>query len=240
MYRVYDLCLGCKGCKRECPSGLDVAKMKIEFLAHYNSARGIPVRAKMFGYIHELSRIASQARFLANFATGSQIPCWVLAQLGIYPNRSLPRFAPETFTDWFYKHQSVNHKTPNGKVVYFHDTWVTFYYPEVGKAAVKLLESAGFDAILAPQRVCCGPPMLSKGMVEPARSRARRNAALLAPYASQGIAIIGTEPSCILTFPDEYQGLLPGNADAKIVAENTFLLEEFLLKLQKDGKLNIS
>ncbi|MGH7807856.1 MAG: (Fe-S)-binding protein, partial [Thermodesulfobacteriota bacterium] len=240
MHRVYDLCIGCKACRRECPSGVDVAKMKIEFLAHYHAAYGMLIRDRVFGYIHELSSIASYIPSLANFATGSQISGWFLAQLGIHSSRSLPRLAGETFTGWFYNRKSASHKSSQGKVIYFDDTWVSFYYPEVGKAAVKLLESAGFDVILVPQRVCCGRPMLSKGMVELARSRARRNAALLGPYARRGIPIVGTEPSCILTFRDEYQDLLPGNDDAKIVAENSFLLEEFLLKLYKNGKLNIA
>jgi Fe-S oxidoreductase len=240
MYRVYDLCIACKGCKKECPSSVDVAKMKSEFLAHYHATHGIPIRDRMFGYIHELSRIASPIASLANSAIGNPVSRWFLANFGIHPNRSLPRFARRTFTDWFYNRLVVKLKASLGKVVYFHDTWVAFYYPEVGQAAVKLLEAADFDVILVPNRVCCGRPMLSKGMVEAARSYARRNVKLLASYARQGIPIIGTEPSCILTFRDEYLDLLPGNADAKTLAENSFLLEEFLFKLQKEGKLNLS
>jgi len=239
MYRVYDLCLACKGCKRECPSGVDVAKMKIEFLAHYHAAHGIPVRDRMFGYIHEISRISSSLATLANFVLGNPVSRWFLTQMGVHQNRSLPPLAHKTFTDWFQRRKSVNHKTPRKKAVYFHDTWVTFYYPQVGQAAVRLLESAGFDVTIVSNRVCCGRPMLSKGLVESARSHARQNVALLAPYARQGIPIVGTEPSCILTFRDEYLDLLPSNADAKILAENTFLLEELLLKLQKNGELNI-
>ncbi len=240
MYRIYDLCLACKGCKSECPSSVDVAKMKIEFLAHYHAAHGIPLRDRLFAYIHELSRIAASLAPLANLAAGSRMTRWFLARLGIHSNRLLPRFARQTFPEWFRHRQRVNHKAPRGQVIYFHDTWVTFNYPEVGQATVKLLEAAGFEVVLVPQRVCCGRPMLSKGIVEPARSRARRNVALLVSYARQGIPIIGTEPSCLLTLRDEYPDLLPGNADAKIVARNAFLLEEFLLQLHESGKLGIS
>lgn len=239
MYRVYDLCLGCKGCKRECPSGVDVAKMKIEFLARYNADNGISIRDRMFGYIHELGRIASHLPYLANLAIGSQVSRRFLAQLGIHSNRSLPRFARKTFTEWFYKRQPVSHETPLGKVIYFHDTWVSFYYPEVGQATVKLLEAAGFEVILVQNRLCCGRPMLSKGMVGQARSCAQRNVELLAPYSRRGIHIVGTEPSCMLTFRDEYLDLLPGNEDAKVLAENSFILEELFIKLHKTGKLNI-
>ncbi|MBI2486034.1 MAG: FAD-binding protein [Deltaproteobacteria bacterium] len=241
MYKVYDLCLACKGCKRECPSSVDVAKMKIEFLAHYHAAHGITMRDRMFGFIHEISRISSTVAPFANFLLDNTVSRWFLGKMRIHPNRSLPSFAHKTFTDWFYNRQPTNRKTlSDKKVVYFHDTWTTFYYPEVGQAAVKLLETAGFEVILVSNRVCCGRPMLSKGIADSARSRAIRNVTLLAQYARRGIPVIGTEPSCILAFRDEYQDLLPGNADAKIVAENSFLLEEFLLKLQKTGKLNIA
>ncbi|HEX3035128.1 MAG TPA: FAD-linked oxidase C-terminal domain-containing protein [Thermodesulfobacteriota bacterium] len=240
MYRVYDLCLACKGCKKECPSSVDVAKMKIEFLAHYHAAHGIPLRDRLFGYIHEMSRVASPLAPLANFTMENPLSRWFLARLGINPNRPLPRFSHKSFTAWFQHRQAANHKVSSrDRVIYFHDTWVTFYYPEIGQTAVELLEAAGFNVILIPQRVCCGRPMLSKGMVESARSRARRNVELLVPHAYQGISIVGTEPSCILTFRDEYPDLLPGNADVKAVAQNTFLIEEFLVRLHKAGKLNI-
>lgn len=240
MYGVYDLCLSCKGCKRECPSGVDVAKMKIEFLAHYHASHGMTLRDRLFGYIHEISRLSSHSAPLTNLFLRNPLSLWLLTQMGIHRNRSLPRLAGRTFMYWFKHRKSANHKTtPNTKAVYFHDTWVSFYYPEVGKAAVDLLESAGFDVILVPGRVCCGRPMLSRGMVEEARSRARRNVALLAPYAREGIPIVGTEPSCILTFRDEYPDLLPGNTDVKTLARNTFLLEEFLFDLYKKGELNI-
>ncbi len=239
MYKVYELCLECKGCKRECPSGVDVAKMKIEFLAHYHAVHGITIRDRMFGYIHEISRISSLIAPLTNYVLENPLSNWLLSKMNIHPNRSLPRFASRTFTDWFYNRQPANPKPANKKVVYFHDTWTTFYYPEVGQATVKLLEAAGFEVILVENRLCCGRPLLSKGMVEQARSRACTNVSLLSHHASQGIPIVGTEPSCILTFRDEYLDLLPGNTDAKIVAENSFLLEEFLLKLQDTEKLDI-
>ncbi len=121
------------------------------------------------------------------------------------------------------------HKLDQDKqVIYFHDTWTSYYKPEVGRAAVKLLEAAGFSVILASHRECCGRPMLSKGIVEPARTAARKNASLLSPYLKAGIAVVGTEPSCILTFRDEYPDLLPNNDDIQILSENSYLLEEFL------------
>src|SRR5690606_8674210 len=120
--------------------------------------------------------------------------------------RRLSPFVRRTFVTRWRKH--VKHRTPRqtrGQVVYFHDTFATYIFPRIGMAAVKLLEAAGFDVIVEERRACCGRPMLSKGLVADAKKVARRNVALLAPYAKRGIPIIGTEPSCILTLRDEYR-----------------------------------
>jgi len=161
----------------------------------------------------------------------------ILKGLGIHPDRRLPAFSRDNFVHWF---SNRTKKTTNSnKVIYFHDTWVSYYYPEIGKAAVKLLEALGLEVILLPQRVCCGRPMLSKGLIEPAHSRAKNNIELLSPYIRRGIPIIGTEPSCILTFRDEYPDLLPRNEGAKILAGNSYLLDEYLSKLDRTNCLNI-
>jgi len=240
MHRVFDLCLGCKGCKRECPSSVDVAKMKIEFLAHYNSSHGITLRDRLFGYIHEISQFSSILSPITSTLFESDFSRWILNGIGISRKRSLPIMSKKPFTKWFYERRKDNKHPCKGNVVYFHDTWVSYYLPQIGQAAVELLEAAGYDVILEPNRVCCGRPLLSKGMIEPARARAASNVRLLARYASQGIPIIGTEPSCILSFRDEYLDLLPGNMDARMLAENSFLLEEFLNYKKKDQGLNIS
>jgi Fe-S oxidoreductase len=127
-----------------------------------------------------------------------------------------------------------------GPIVYFHDTFTTYNYPEIGLAAVDLLEGAGFQVIVEERRACCGRPMLSKGLIADARKAARRNVELLGPYARQGTPIIGTEPSCILTLRDEYIDLLPGNEDAVRVAGQAFMIDEFLTKLDADGELGIA
>lgn len=115
--------------------------------------------------------------------------------------------------------------------MYFHDTFTTYNYPRVGRAVVRLLEAAGFEVIVETRRECCGRPMLSKGLVEEARKLARANVELLAQYARKGIAIVGSEPSCILTLRDEYVDLLPDDADAQAVAEQSFMIDEYLAKL---------
>lgn len=239
MYEVFDLCLSCKACKSECPSQVDAAKMKLEFLAHYNAVNGIPLRDRLFGDVHKMSRIASHAAELSNFMIGNPVTKKILSGLGIHPERSLPALAGERFTDWFYGRKPASNKTPVGKVVYFHDTWTTFYHTEVGKAAVRLLEAAGFEVLLVNRRECCGRPGLSKGIIEPVIKMARANVSLLAEFTRKGIPVIGTEPSCILTFRDEYPDLLPGDEDVKILSEDSYLLDEFLYHLHTNGGLHI-
>ncbi|MDA2919453.1 FAD-binding protein [Desulfobacterota bacterium AH_259_B03_O07] len=239
MHRVFDLCLACKACKNECPSSVDVAKMKMEFLAHHIDGNGKSLRDGLFAYIHELSRFSAPMSYLTNPLMNNPLSRWFLTGLGIHPNRSLPKFSREEFTHWFVNRENANQLSNSNRIIYFHDTWVSFFHPEIGKAAVKLLETSGYEVNLVTQRVCCGRPMLSKGLLEQARSRARKNVSLLAPYAREGIPIIGTEPSCILTFRDEYPDLLPDDEDAKTLAENSFLIDEFLYNLNKNNKLNI-
>jgi Fe-S oxidoreductase len=238
MYGVFDLCISCKACKTECPSKVDAAKMKTEFLSHYHNRNGMSVRDRFFSDIHGASRIASLAPGLSNALIGNKVAKLILSRIGIHPGRTLPRLRGESFISWFDA-RTKHGKTSDRKVIFFHDTWVTYYHPEVGKSAVELLEAAGFEVILVRERDCCGRPMLSKGMIEPARERARKNVSLLAPYAREGIPVVGTEPSCILTFRDEYLDLLPGNDEARILAGNSFLIGEFLHNVHRERGLGI-
>ena len=240
MYEVFDLCLSCKACKSECPSSVDAAKMKLEFLAHYHGEHGYSVRDRLFGYVHEMSQFTSHLASISNFAINNNLSKQILSKIGVHPERSLPKLSNEKFIDWFNSRPQVTENNSGCKVIYFHDTWATYYHPEVGRAAVKLLEAAGLDVMLVANRVCCGRPMLSIGMIEPVRERALKNVSLLAPYVKEGIPVVGTEPSCILTFRDEYLALLPENEDAGILSKNSYVLDEFLLKLNKLGELKIN
>jgi FAD/FMN-containing dehydrogenase/Fe-S oxidoreductase len=241
-YEVMDLCLSCKACKTECPSSVDMAKLKTEFLAHYYEAHGTPTRAKLFGKIHTLSRLGSAFAPVANLAITTPLGAPVMRAVGVHPERKLSTFKRNTFVKRWKKH--VRALPPNrptrGAVVYFHDTFATYNYPRIGMAAVDLLEAAGFQVIIEERRACCGRPMLSKGLVAEARKSARRNVELLAPHARMGIPVVGTEPSCILTLRDEYIDLLPGNDDARLVANHAFMIDEFLAKLDADGELGIN
>jgi len=240
MHEVFDLCLSCKACKSECPSNVDGGKMKLEFLAHYHAKHGFSIRDRLFGYAHEVSRFTSPLASISNYVINSKLSKQFLSKLGVHPEREPLLLSKDTFTDWFNNRTIPPKNTKTNRVVYFHDTWVTYNHPEVGKAAVNLLEKAGLEVILVSNRVCCGRPMLSKGMIEPARERALKNVSLLAPYVREGIAVVGTEPSCILTFRDEYLDLLPQNEDAGILSKNSYVLDEFLLKLHKSRELQIN
>jgi Fe-S oxidoreductase len=162
--------------------------------------------------------------------------------MGVHPERKLSPFQFKTFSSWWHKHASnmADRQPARGKVLYFHDTFTEYNYPKIGIAAVQLLEAAGFDVLIEERRVCCGRPMLSKGLLKDAKQAAMRNVEMLAPYANQGIPIIGTEPSCILTLRDEYPDLLPGDDNVDAVAKNSFMIDEFLATLEKTGELGIT
>jgi FAD/FMN-containing dehydrogenase/Fe-S oxidoreductase len=242
VYDVLDLCLSCKACKTECPSSVDMAKLKTEFLAHYYDVHGTPLRSRVFGHIHDLSRLASPLAPVVNLGMKLGLDGPAKRALGVAAERSLSPFAIRTFTDRWHAHQrrlAGLARQTRGQAVYFHDTFAEYNYPRIGVAAVKLLEAAGFDVVVVERRACCGRPMLSKGLVADARELARRNVALLAPYATEGIPIVGTEPSCILTLRDEYRDLLPDDPDVAAIARETYMIDELLAKLDAAGELGI-
>jgi FAD/FMN-containing dehydrogenase/Fe-S oxidoreductase len=238
MYEVLDLCLECKGCKAECPINVDMAKLKYEFLAHYYAAHGTPLRARLFAHIERLNQIGCALAPLSTTIANLGVSRWLLEKIaGVDRRRSLPPFTRPTFDRWFRHHVPTG--TPaKGKAILFHDTFMNYNYPEIGKAAVAVLERAGYEVMLVAKR-CCGRPMISKGMLEAARANAIYNVNVLAPYAEQGIPIIGCEPSCILTLRDEYPDLV---SDKRIetVAAHSFMIEEFLATLHGRGELHLA
>jgi FAD/FMN-containing dehydrogenase/Fe-S oxidoreductase len=239
-YDVLDLCISCKACKTECPASVDMAKIKTEYLAHYYAEHGTPLRARIFGNIHQLNRLGSMTAPVANLAMRTPVAKVVKQALGVHPARDIAPFAGERFEEWFEARRETKPHGERGIAVYFHDTFVNYNYPEIGKAAVALLEAAGYTVEIVERRACCGRPQLSKGLVESARKLARQNVEALMPYARQGIPIVGTEPSCILTLRDEYVDLLPDDADVARIAANSFMIDEFLAAQQVKGELQIT
>ncbi|MGH7391794.1 MAG: FAD-binding and (Fe-S)-binding domain-containing protein [Candidatus Rokuibacteriota bacterium] len=233
LYEVMDLCLECKGCKAECPANVDMAKLKYEFLHHYHRANGLPLRNRLFGHIARLNALGSRLPGLANRISRLAPNRWLLEKVaGIDRRRPLPTLAGETFTAWFARRPAPA-AAPRGEVVLFHDTFTTYNVPEIGRAAVALLEAGGYRVVLA-DRKCCGRPLISKGMLDVAREHAAWNVARLHPHVARGAAVVGLEPSCLLTLRDEAVDLVRTD-EARAVARASFLLEEFLVRERDRG-----
>ncbi|MGK7876882.1 MAG: FAD-binding and (Fe-S)-binding domain-containing protein [Xenococcaceae cyanobacterium] len=237
LYDVMDLCLLCKSCQTECPSSVNMAKLKAEFLSHYHDSHGTPLRDRIVGKIHLVNRLGSATAPLSNWLMKGALGNLGKQLLGFAPQRQLPAFSRERFSQWFAQRTPLG-KSNRGQVVLFHDTYMEYNTPSVGQAATKLLESLGYEVIL-PKRLCCSRPAISKGLLREAQSHAHYNIEQLLPYAKAGIPIVGCEPSCILTLRDEYIDLVPTDA-AKDVAEQTVTIDEFLNNLRKQGELNLN
>ncbi|TMI80449.1 MAG: FAD-binding protein, partial [Bacillati bacterium ANGP1] len=242
LYEVMDLCIGCKACKAECPSNVDMAKLKHEFLARYYRAHGTPLRARMFGHAAALGRLGCATAPLSNWVLGSAPARWLLHwTIGIHAGRRLPGFARQRFSRWFSarpngpaRARGAAARLPGGgRVALLVDTFTEFYYPSIGRAAVRLLETAGCQVLLAPAG-CCGRPMISNGLLGGAQALAEGNTRRLRGVADDGIPIVGLEPSCTVTLKDEYPDLVPGDA-AEAVARQTVMIEEFLVHLHERG-----
>src|SRR5262245_17063989 len=238
LYDVMDLCLECKACKAECPSNVDMAKLKYEFLDHYHRANGLPLRNKLFGAIETVNRAGSALAPVSNWLANSRLNRWLMELVaGIDRRRPLPQFAKETFEDWFRTHKTEGDKS-KGEVVLFHDTFNNYNTPNVATAATRVLERSGYHVLLVDKR-CCGRPMISKGMLSQAKENSAWNVERLAPYAEKGTPIVGLEPSCLLTLRDEYPEFIRTNATKKLAA-NSFLFEEFVMREINAGKLSLN
>lgn len=245
---VMDLCISCKACKTECPTGVDMARLKTEYLSHRNLVSGVRPRARLIATMPHRLELASRFPRLSNlFARSMPLRALVERCYGLDRRVPPPRLACQTFRAWFRRHCRKHHvrdrlssrsadpgvagESPphRGKVIYFVDTWTNYFTPLVGIAAVKLLERAGFD-VLCPLTLCCGRPAISQGLLADAKQLAEFNVRRLARLASNGIPIVGTEPSCTLTLVDEYPQLVRTQA-ARRIASQTMTIESFLRRL---------
>ncbi|MDM8531456.1 FAD-linked oxidase C-terminal domain-containing protein [Anaerolineales bacterium HSG25] len=242
MYEAMDLCLQCKACKAECPSSVDMAKIKFEFQAHYHNQHGIPLRSRLFSDINFWSHLGSGAPApLANWINNNSLVKLGLEKvLGISSQRSLPQFTSMPFTRWFkYQHEAPADRHQRKKVVLFTDTFHNFNYPHVAIAATEVLEAAGFEVLLSGHG-CCGRPAMSKGLVNQARLYAKQTVKRLKTFADQYIPIIGLEPSCLLSIRDEYLALLPDQKEeVEWVGRWCYTFEEYIAKLADEGELNL-
>ncbi len=238
VWEALDLCLECKGCKAECPSGVDMAKIKYEYQALYYRTHPIPLRTRLFAFLPHLADWGTPLAPLVNFFMGLKATRWLNERLlGISARRPLPGLASETWRAWARKQvKPGNGRATRRTVAVFFDTFHDHFHVQAGKALVRLLQALGYEIIL-PEHPCCGRTLISKGLLEEARKAARQVVQSLVPIAEQGIPIVGIEPSCLLTLRDEYRDLLPNDSRQKQLAEQTFLLEEFLLREIESGRL---
>jgi len=226
-----DLCLSCKGCKSDCPVSVDVATYKAEFLSHYHEGRIRPLNHYAFGNIDLWARLASHAPGLVNLTTQLPFLRDIAKLVGrIPPGRSIPPFAPQSFKSWFSRHKPRN---PDGPaVVLWPDTFNNYFLPHTAKAAVDLLETAGFNVLLPHGNLCCGRPLYDFGMLDRAENLLLQIMDAMAPEIEAGLPIIGLEPSCVTVFRDELTNLFPRDERAQRLSRQAFLLSEFLESYQ--------
>jgi Fe-S oxidoreductase len=229
---VMDLCLSCKGCKSECPSNVDVGKLKAEFLQHYHNANGIPLRSRIIGHFSDGAKLGMLAPAIYNHLAGQTIAGRIFRKiLGFAPERSLPELQSQTLKAWF---RTVGRKSnppdPASEVWFFADEFSNFQDVEAGKNAIQLLQHLGY-AVEIPEHCESGRAFLSKGMLKEARGIAEKNVRQLAQLVSNKKPLLGLEPSGILSFADEYPDLLRGEWKEKAISlsKNCLLLEEFLV-----------
>jgi FAD/FMN-containing dehydrogenase/Fe-S oxidoreductase len=233
---VLDLCLSCKGCKSECPSSVDVGKMKAEFMQQYHEKNGIPVRSKLVGDFTKQMKLASLAPWSYNLIFGTPaLRRAANSAVGFHPDRTMPLLHKTTLRDWWKKQkgqraESKGHGT-KGKVYLFCDEFSNYHDVEVGQRMILLLQKLGYQVEM-PDHLESGRTYLSKGMVKEAQKIAIENVAVLNDLVSDQTPIIGIEPSAILTLRDEYLDLVPASqkADASHLATHTFLFDEWFAR----------
>ncbi|PSQ81626.1 MAG: FAD-binding oxidoreductase, partial [Bacteroidetes bacterium QS_8_68_15] len=237
MKDVMDLCIQCKACKTECPSNVDMGKLKKEWLATVHEEEGLPLRDRLFSSLPTLSRLFAGTPLAGavNAVNRFSPVRWGMEKtLGIDRERKLPPFARETFRQWFAENnrRSTTHRastaSESDRVAIFPDTFTNFNQPEVGKAATRVLSALGMQPVLPEQIVCCGRTLLSKGRISAAQEQALDTVEALLPLAREGVPIVGLEPSCTSALTDDLLSLLPGDPHADAVAEAVVSFEGLL------------
>jgi FAD/FMN-containing dehydrogenase/Fe-S oxidoreductase len=233
---VLDLCLECKACKSECPMSVDMATLKSETLYHRHAHHGTPLSARLFGNARRVNRAGSLMAPLANVVGQSGVMRRLAERFaGIDRRRPLPSFARQSLGAWFRNHTPQT-TGKRGDVAFFADSFSSYSEPEIGRAAIELLERAGWRVQLVND-VCCGRSMISKGLLDQAKATHAALLARLAPIAQAGIPIVGVEPSCVFTLEDEVVNLSRGDARAVAIARQAGLVDDLILEAIDDGSL---
>ncbi len=245
VYDTLDLCLECKACKAECPSKVDMAKIKYEFLQQYYDDHGVPLGVRAIGNVAKIAPLGQAFAPVANALMPTKPVRFVLEKaLGVDRRRVMPAYAPESFKGWFEKHArkraavraTSTDAQPARRVALFADTWTMFNDGAPGRAAVEVLTALGYEVELVSYG-CCGRPQISKGLLRDAKKLAATNVPKLLPYVEAGIPVVGVEPSCVTAFRDDYRDLVPGEATERVAAHVT-MIEDFLAKEWTSGRLD--
>lgn len=245
IYEVMDLCLSCKGCKSECPSNVDVAKLKAEFLQHYYDANGVPFRSKLIARFNKSSQLASIWPGAYNFFVTNSFTGNIIKRIsGFNVKRSMPTMHKITLKKWYekYKAQGTRNKGQGVRKVYlFCDEFTNFNDTEIGIKSILLLEKLGYEVII-PEHIESGRAWLSKGLLRKAKVIANKNIQLLSSLISADSPLVGIEPSAILTFRDEYIDLADDDKfeAAKEMSKNVFLIDEFIAQEIENGNISTS
>jgi Fe-S oxidoreductase len=231
MAETMKLCVGCKGCKRECPTGVDMARMKVEFLYHYTKRHGLRLFDKLVAYLPRYAPYAAKVAWVLNLRDRLPGMAKLSEKLaGFSAERTLPAWSLVPF-----RTDGVTPAQGDGpEVVLWADTFTTWFDPENARAAWAVLRAAGYRVHLAKAQgggrpLCCGRTFLASGLVDEARKEARRTLEALKPLIEKGVPVVGLEPSCLLTLRDEFKAMLPG-AETDRLADNAFLFEEFIAR----------
>ena len=243
IYEVLDLCLGCKGCKSECPSSVDIAKIKSEFLQHWYDRHGIPLRTRMIAYISVINRIGSFAPNIFNFFLRNKFTSGIVKKVtGFASKRSIPLIYKTTLRKWTRKNLiKINPENPKGSVCLFIDEFSDFNDTETGITTVLLLTSLNYKVVTAGHKVSART-FLSKGLIKTAKKTIRKNIQTLSGIISDEVPLVGIEPSAILGFRDEYPELAGDDLkeSAEKIAINSFMVDEFIAKEFAAGRIDRS
>ncbi len=233
LFNVLDLCLECKTCRSECPSGVDMAKIKYEFLHQYYKKNNIPIRSRLTGNIAILNKIGSIFPNIFNLTRKlfifKLISDYVLK---IDKRRNIPKIASHSFEKLYKSDSNSNNKT----AVFFHDTFTNYNHPQVGLSAIKILKSLNYNVMLIDKK-CCGRPLISKGLLESAKKNARYNIDKLYTHVKEGAIVVGAEPSCVSALKDEYPDMFPEDDKAKLISNSTYLLQEIIAAPTNSNKI---
>ncbi len=238
MFDTMSLCVSCKACKAECPSSVDMAKIKTEFLAHYYATRRHPLRDHLFANFAPLAKLAAGplAPVINAGSNWTLVKALLARTLGISAARALPQFARHSFHQWLSTRAQPRHGQPTrGQVLLMADAFNSYVYPEVAIAATELLEAAGYQVLVIPEVADVGRAAFSKGMVVRARNTAVFVTNALAPYAMQGIPLICLEPSDLSMLTDDYAALLPADERVPVLAQMAVSLEQFVVNTAVEG-----